>query len=385
MYGKLITNILIFVSLIFEVMATELPSSPQQDICKGSDDTVSSVKTESKENTNAPSPQCVNQSLPPPVENKTDKDITELEKELEEKRLKVLFVDVNTVMETVGDTMDWTANWVDGYFANGKPGSDKAKAWGHVVMGWEPRDGEWGNFPVKFKVRAKLPNLKDRVELILTDDEQDDFKNLPYESVRPDAYKSSERSLGAAIRFLHSVSEDISTSSRLGWGDNQLYARSQMSYRKKFFNDKVSLTLQPSLEYYVSDGWGSRFLIDTGLEVSPINELRLNYSIRDLQTYESPEWRSGLYSITAVSDKSVVIVGLSSVGVVKPKYAPEFYKFSVRYRRKAIRSWIFFEVEPFLEFSREPDVDSLVSKHGYTEFQRDIGITLRFEVHYGFL
>lgn len=380
---------------MFDVVAAEVPPDPRENICKVSEANNAPLKTETDKNTELKNPQCVeakksisakSEADKVDKEEKESKEITALEKQLEEQRLKVLFVDVNTVMETVGSTMNWTANWVDGYFANGgKRSNDKAKAWGHVVMGWEPRDGEWGNFPVKFKVRAKLPNLKDRVELILTDDEQDDFKNLPYESVRPDAYKSSERSLGAAIRFLHSVSDKISTSSRLGWGDNQVYARSQMSYRQKFLNSKVSLTLQPSLEYYVSDGWGSRFLIDTGLQVSPINELRLNYSIRDLQTYESPEWRSGLYSITAVSDKSVVIVGLSSIGVVTPKYAPEFYKFSVRYRRKAIRSWIFFEVEPFLEFSREPDIDSLVSKHAYTEFQRDIGITLRFEVHYGFL
>lgn len=174
----------------------------------------------------------------------------------EEQRLKVLFVDVNTVMENVGHTMDWTANWIDGYFATTKQGRNKAKAWGHIIMGWEPRDGEWLNFPVKFKVQAKLPNLKNKVELILSDNEQDDFKNLPYESVRPEAYKSSQRSLGAAVRFLHASSENVRTSSRLGWGDDQVYARTQLTYRKKYLADKVTFNLQPAIEYYVVDGWG---------------------------------------------------------------------------------------------------------------------------------
>jgi len=308
-----------------------------------------------------------------------------VEKKIEEERLKVLFVDVNTVVETLGSTMDWTANWLDGYFADDEAGKDKAKAWGHVVIGWEPIDGEWINFPVKFKVRAKLPNLKNKVEIILSDNEQEDFKTLPYETVRPDAYKSSQRSLGAAVRFLHSTSENVKTSSRLGWGDGQAYARSQLSYRKKFFEKKVTLNMQPAIEYYFSDGWGARFLVDTGYEINQSHEVRLNYSLQERESFDAPEWRTGVYSISALSEKSALIVGASSVGVVEPDYTPEFHKFSVRFRRKAIRSWIFLEVEPFVQFTRELLTDEFGPTDIYSDFERDVGITFRFEAHYGFL
>lgn len=302
-----------------------------------------------------------------------------------EERLKVLFVDVNTVMESVGWTMDWTANWIDGYFSDTEQGKNKAKAWGHIVMGWEPRDGEWGNFPVQFKVKAKLPNLKNKVELILTDDEDEDFKTLPYESVRPEAYKSSQRSLGAAVQFLHAASENIRTSSRLGYGDSQIYARSSLTYRKKYLDQRVTLNIQPAIEYYVEDGWGARFLLDTGYKFTPEDEVRFNYSLQERESFDAPEWRKGLYSINAINDKSALITGISSVGVVEPEYTPEFHKFSVRYRRKAIRSWIFIEAEPFVQFQRELITDNPLMAPYYESFQRDIGIAFRIEAHYGFL
>ena len=303
----------------------------------------------------------------------------------EEKRLKVGFVDVNTVMERLGHSMDWTANWIDGQFAESDDELNKAKAWGHVTIGWEPRDGEWANFPVKFRVRAKLPNLKNKAELILSDNEQEELNTLPYETVRPDALKSSQRSLGAAVRFMHRNSANVERSSRIGWGDGQLYVRSSLLYRKKFFGEKITLTAQPALEYYLSDGIGARFLVDTAYAINPDNEMRFSYSLRDRQDFEAPEWRNGFYSISALSDRTAFIFGLTAAGVTSPDYRPEFYKLSLRYRQKAFRSWIFIEAEPFVEFRRERLVEDFNNGHVYDDFERDVGIALRFEAHYGFL
>jgi hypothetical protein len=324
-----------------------------------------------------------------PAENKQQKDLCITERKLaklkEEQRLKVLFVDVNTLMEKVGASMDWTANWIDGQFANSNSGLNKAKAWGHVQTGWEPREGEWLNFPIKFKVRARLPNLENKAELIFSDNEQEDLNRLPYETVRPDALKSSERSLGAAVRFMHSTSENLKTSSRLGWGDGQLYARSSLLFNKKWVEDKLTISLQPSLEYYVADGVGGRILADAGYAMSPKSEIKLSYMYQDREDFAEPIWRNGLYSISSISDKSALIFGITAAGVVEPKYRPEFYKISVRIRRKAIRSWIFIEAEPFVEFKRNRLLENYQSGHQYSEFERDIGIALRLEAHYGFL
>lgn len=314
-------------------------------------------------------------------------NLSDVEKKLEEERLKVLFVDVNTVVESVGHSMDWTANLLDGLFANRESDKNKAKTWGHFVIGWEPQEGEFfsgDSFPIKFKIKAKLPNLENSVELILSDGEDDDFKTLPYESVRTEAFKLSQNSLGAAVSFLHTKSDNVSTSVRIGWGEDQLYTRASATYRKQYFDGKITLNLKPAIEYYVSDGWGARFLLDTGYKLNQTSEIRYNYSLRDLQSFNASEWRSGLFQITAISDKSALITGLSSYGYIEPKVEPLSHKFSVRYRFNALRRWLFFEIEPFVELNKDDpygdDYDPLSN-----DFVRNTGISFRIETHYGFL
>lgn len=315
-------------------------------------------------------------------------DLNTIEKQNEEERLKVMFVDVNTVVESVGYTMDWTANLLDGFFAQSDKDKNKAKTWGHFVLGWEPRIGEvfsTDTFPVRFKIKAKLPNLENKVELILSDGEDDDYNTLPYESVKTEAFKLSENSLGAAVRFLHAKSENVSTSARLGWGQGQMYTRVSATYRKKYLNDKVIFNVKPAIEYYVVDGWGAKFLLDAGYKIDQGSELRYNLSLRDLESFESSEWRSGLFKIDAVGDKAALIYGMSSFGYLEPKPDVEQHRFSVRYRFNALRRWIFFEIEPFVELRRENPLEEGNSSILLKSFVRDAGISFRFESHYGFL
>jgi hypothetical protein len=333
----------------------------------------------------------INNAEPPnvqPTSSESEDDLKAIEIKLEEERLKVLFVDMNSVVENVGSSMDWTANFLDGFFASNELTRNKAKTWGHFVTEWQPREGEvftGSSFPIKFKVKAKLPNLENKVELILSDGEDEDFTTLPYESVRTEAFKLSEQSLGAAVRFLYSKSDNFSTSTRIGWGEDQLYTRASVTYRKSFFDKRVSVNIQPAIEYYVVDGWGARFLFDTGYRVTEESEIRYNFSLRDLQSFDSSQWRSGLFHISSVGEKSALIVGISSAGELEPKPDAESHRFSVRYRFNALRSWVFFEIEPFFELHKAEPTDDNWSKTIYSDFTRDTGISLRFEAHYGFL
>lgn len=319
-------------------------------------------------------------------------ELEKIEKRLEEERLKFLFVDVNSVMEAIGSGMDWTANIVDSYFADEEAGRNQAKAWGHVVFAWEPRSGELfdaDNFPVKFKVKAKLPNLKNKVELILSDGEDDDFQTLPYESVRPEALKLSQDSLGAAIQFLSSKGENTRVSHRIGIGDRQVYARSSWIYRQKLLNDLVTFNVSPAIEYYASDGWGARVLFDTGYKLSETSEMRFDVSLQNRQAFDDPKFRWGIFNIKSLGQKKALITGFSSAGEIELHGQLEAYsrRFSTRYRFNALRSWIYFEIEPFIEFSKDdPDDFMAIGADNFRhKYVRDRGITIRFEGHYGFL
>lgn len=260
--------------LFTQVSASEVPSSTQLQLsaeCQRVDTALAHIREQKKQKQQACDDSSLSEQEREYAQQQLEK-LEEIERRLEEQRLKILFVDVNSVMEAIGSGMDWTANMLDSYFTKDEDGKNQAKAWGHVVFAWEPRTGELidgDNFPVKFKVKAKLPNLQNKVELILSDHEDDDFQTLPYESVRPEAFKLSQNSLGAAIQLLSSKGENTKVSHRIGIGDRQLYARSSWIHRTKLFNDTVTLNISPAVEYYASDGWGARVLFDTGLRLQP--------------------------------------------------------------------------------------------------------------------
>lgn len=320
----------------------------------------------------------------PEKENETL--LAEIERKPKESRLKIWFLDVNSLLENVGSTLDWSANWIDGQFVDDEAGKNKAKTWGHISVGWVPQNGDWGNYPVKFKVRAKLPNLKNRVELIFTDNEEADLNTLPYESARPEAFRSSQNSLGAAVRFLHKTSDKVSSSTRVGWGESQIYTRSSIIYRRKYLDERVTLNAQPAIEYYAEDGLGARLILDAGYKFTERHELRLNYGLLDRESFDHPKWRKGIFHLTELSKKSAVIVGATAAGEVEPEYKPKLYRFSVRVRRKSMRSWIFLEAEPFIEFTRDRIIDDATNDYlGFTGYERNIGFALRLEAHYGFL
>ena len=365
-----------------------LPTSIE---CQKVDESLAQIREQKKQKQQ----DCDDPNLTEEQRTQAKKDLAELErieKKLEEERLKILFLDVNSVMEAIGSGMDWTANALDGAFADDDAGKDKAKAWGHVVFAWEPREGQLvdsENFPVKFKVKAKLPNLQNKVELILSDSEDDDFQTLPYESVRPEALRLSENSLGAAIQFLSSKGKNIRTSSRLGIGDRQVYVRSSLTYRQKYLNDLVTMNISPAIEYYASDGWGARALFDTGYKLTDTSEMRFNASLQDRQSFDDPKFRWGVFNIKTLGQKRALITGVSTGGEVESdnKFIAYSRRISTRYRFNALRRWVYFEIEPFIEFIKDDKDDfATIGAEAFRDsFVRDRGITIRFEAHYGFL
>jgi len=376
---------------VFAEPSVESQPLPKSLDCERVDQTLAHIRAQKKQK----ELDCVNENLTEEQRKEALKQLetlAQIERTLEEERLKILFLDVNSMMEAIGSGMDWTANMVDGYFAEEEAGKNHAKAWGHIVFAWEPRTGELfdsDSFPVKFKVKAKLPNLQNKVELILSDDEDDDFQTLPYESVRPEALRLSENRLGAAIQFLSSKGDNTRVAHRIGIGDRQLYARSSWIYRQKILDDSVTLNISPGIEYYASDGWGGRVLFDAGYKLSETSEMRFDVSLQERQSFDDPKFRWGIFNIKSLGQKQALITGISTGGEIEQGGQFHAYtrRVSTRYRFNALRRWIYFEIEPFIEFSKDDPDDLLaVGANNFRHhFVRDRGITIRFEGHYGFL
>jgi hypothetical protein len=130
--------------------------------------------------------------------------------------------------------------------------------------------------------------------------------------------------------------------------------------------------LQPALEYWISDGFGARHLTELSYKLSPQQELRLSHSIWYVNHWEDAKWKQGLYYLQQFDNNDSLVAGVLMEGRVDPKYEEEKISASVRWRTQFLRSWLFFEIEPFVDYEEA------------NNFRSSVGVALRLEGYFGY-
>lgn len=268
--------------------------------------------------------------------------------------------------------LDNSTAWLNNQFdAHQQADPVKPKAWAKLILGWEPKEGRLNKFPLKFKIKMRIPNLKNRVNLIFSDNELANHNRLPLEQARPTDENLDKKDFSAAIQLLHSTTDHSYFRSRLGIASGQIYARSAYHWQKKY-KDAFSISIEPSFEYYIKDGFGYRWLTQLSYFPNDNSELRAFYSIWDRESFTHVQWKKALYHLTKLDAKSTLISGVLVNGVTGPIYRDEKVTISIRYRRHTFRRWLFYEVEPFFDFEREDN------------HENRFGIALRVGGYFGY-
>lgn len=271
------------------------------------------------------------------------------------------------IQRRLDQAMQSSAQWLDS-LASDQVTDAHAKASGHISLGWLPRSGNLGDTAVRFKLKMHLPYWQDKVDLMF-EDRDDSLERLPYETSRPDLGNTDANDLVAAVRVKHTESEHGQFSSRLGIGRGQLYARSE--YRWRYPLGQWQLQLTPAVEYYWSDGWGTRLLAEASTPLSDHSSYHSAASLRDLQAWQYPEWKWGHYYSHSIDDQRIWVLGALVKDNLNSPEPDRVYTLSWRYRQQWSRSWLYFEVEPF--------VDYLQKLH----YQNEKGIALRIISQFG--
>lgn len=318
--------------------------------------TVLSGKRTSSEQTNQPCGLCTIPSNETAEEPNEENQVQKEQNTLRAEDFTTEFPWLDDFHDGLSGKFDQTASWINKQFDDEHINHNHigSKTWARIIMGWEPKEGELNKFPLKFKVKMRLPNLKHKINLVFSDNQATDDNLLPLEQARPTDESLHSRDFGAAIQLLHKSTEHSYFRSRIGIGSAQIYARTSHRWKKKF-SDNFTVSIEPSLEYFMEDGLGYRFLAQSSYFPNQFSEIRGFYSIWDRKEFFTPKWKKAVYHLTKLDTKSTLITGVLVNGVTEPEYRDEKVTLSTRYRRHALRRWLFFEVEPFLDFERLDD------------------------------
>lgn len=277
---------------------------------------------------------------------------------------------IEALHSKVSDTVFLSAYWFDSFFTDDDTEQERPDVNARIRLGWEPKARDLAEYDSKFRVRVKLPHFKDKLDLILSDDEQDNIDNLPLEtvSVKPEI---SDDSFAAAVRFVYHSGADQVTDTRLGISSGDIFLRAR--YKKRFsWNNAHGFRFEPAAYYFVEDGLGAKLLLEYDYQMSLKSQLRYNYSIRGSESISGIKWKHGLYHLHQFSLLEAGSFGLLAEGERNSEkgYVVDKYTLSYRYRFNAYKKWLFFEIEPFIEWAEKED------------YKTTPGIALRIEGYF---
>ena len=252
----------------------------------------------------------------------------------------------------VSDTVFMSAVWFDSFFTDEDSEQLSPRANARIRLGWEPKAGDLEEYVAKFRLRVKLPHFKDKLDLILSDDEQDNINKLPLETVN--SSQNKDDSFAAAVRFVHERSDNSVADTRIGLSGGDIFYRARYQ-RHDVINDKHAFKFEPSVYYYLDDGLGAKFLMEYEYQLNVQEQLRVNYSIRGSESFSGIEWKHAFYHLHQYSLADAGALGLIVEGERNGErgFLIEKYTLSYRYRFNAIKEWLFFDIEPFIEWPEE--------------------------------
>lgn len=259
--------------------------------------------------------------------------------------------------------MQETASWLDNIAADNNSIKDVASANGYLQMGWMPRTADWSELDPKFKVYLSLPRWNEKVALVLDNDDEDELK-LDYESSSIGTDPDTEK-VNIAIQYVKQFGDIIKVKYRAGISRSQLYVRSEIKHR--WLNASNTITLVPRLDYFSQDGWAPSL---KGSMIYPLSDSILSFSAswQKVQKEEDSRQKIGFYHITSNGKTKELVSGIQ---YYNNDHSLESLNISIRQRNLIYKDWMFFELEPFIEFKQEND------------YKREFGLAIRLIAYYG--
>ncbi|WP_233267331.1 hypothetical protein [Paraglaciecola sp. L3A3] len=268
---------------------------------------------------------------------------------------------------SVANSVNSTALWFDDFFAlKGFNSMQKADGEARILLAWEPRSRDLTKFKTRFKVSFKLPNLKNRADLIFSDEDDQDNEN-PLSTLGNQETPERNR-FSLALRW--KSKPDSGFSQRIGIGRRlQPFVKSRYRHAH-FLSTKTTLSWETSAYYYSRDGLGTDLSWRFSYQQNDKSIIRQNnhYYYRDKEN--DWLWQHSFQHLNQIDHKNALISGIYFEGTSQPNFRLDEYLVSVRWRKNALREWLFYELEPFVMWRRDEG------------FSASYGIGLRLEGHF---
>lgn len=271
----------------------------------------------------------------------------------------------------------WPSRWFDDFFGHGDNLDSQAGTTLRIRQSATLRDDHDHSAPLHIHTHVLLPQLKNRVKLIFSNDDEaeDDQQRIVGPGQR--AADSEPHGFRAALRWMLVTTKNNGLDFDVGMRSGlKAYGRARHRWIQPL-SDRSRLYLTQKLTYRQTKGLSYQPTVDYSYALSKKRSIGLGIdakiseeTIDDGKGWIINPWASYYQRL---SQKSALRYAMGLNAETRPAWGVTLYRTSILYRRSFYRRWLFYEIEPFLEWPR--------SQH----FGTVSGISVRLEVYLGFL
>lgn len=255
--------------------------------------------------------------------------------------------------ETVSNSVYQSAQWFDSFFIADGSEQQSPKTTAKIRFAWLPKSRDWSEVKPRFRVRVKLPHLQDKVSVVLSDEDDEELNNLPLESANTNS-KTEDEKFSLALNYTEDKSDSRLMNYRLGISGGDIFVRAK--HKRRFdISEQQSFLFEPSLYYYLDEGLAAKLLLEYDYQLDHKSLFRVNYSIRGSAEFSGIRWKHGFYKLNQINHTTATVLSFQAEGERNGArgFVVDKYTLGYRYRFNALREWLFFEIEPFLEFPEQ--------------------------------
>ncbi len=247
---------------------------------------------------------------------------------------------------------DLDAFFVDAFFSEDILNDDVRGSRAKVSFYTRRELGDPVDYKFSVSVKLELPNISDRLNLLLESEDEEARESDPFESVENNNYS-------AALRFILQESEQWKTSidSGINWGlPPDPFTRFRT--RRYAYMDAWKMKLTQTVSYYTSKGWGedSSLQLDYPLNIEKLFRFKAKAAYLLNDDYFKLSYSGGLYH--ELSSRAALGYVAGASGDTADGATFYNYSASVRYRRKLYQDWVFGEFAPELVWERGKDYET---------------------------
>jgi hypothetical protein len=243
------------------------------------------------------------------------------------------------------------AIWFDHFFGDRCDDEEPATMRTRITLGGEASRHDVNNSYVKVRAKVKLPNLKERFYLVLSNEDVDEYNHLPQETKRPqEVEEDTDGNYNIALRWIKRSTIKEKNEARIGLRSGPNIYLLGRHRRIHNLTKPVKLRLTPAVFVDSEYGVGIRLLTEFDYLFDHQGLIRFSNHGQFDNRSEGLEWRSGISYTYRLSNEEAIVTGFYLHGETDGEEDVENYSTSIRLRKQFWRPYLFYEIEPFVDW-----------------------------------